>query len=138
MRCPFLAIERTENSWVNFYLTEKLRCTFQLTDWHGIKVCQSLPNREEAHMEPGITALILICSAGLPKSECTIDTATDMLEGLKANTPIECLMSSEALIAQSALGPGLGKDQYLKVICVQTKRVAEILRLHAHEGIGRL
>jgi hypothetical protein len=89
-------------------------------------------------MEPGITALILICSAGLPKSECTIDTATDMLEGLKANTPIECLMSSEALIAQSALGPGLGKDQYLKVICVQTKRVAEILRLHAHGGIGRL
>ena len=89
-------------------------------------------------MEPGITALILICSAGLPKSECTMDTATDMLEGLKANTPIECLMSSEALIAQSALGPGLGKDQYLKVICVQTKRVAEILRLHARGGIGRL
>jgi hypothetical protein len=79
-------------------------------------------------MEPGITAIILICSAALPRSECTSDTATDMLQGLKANTPIECLTSSEALIAQSALGPGLGKDQYLKVICVQTKRVAEILR----------
>jgi hypothetical protein len=89
-------------------------------------------------MEPGITAIILICSAMLPKPECTIDSATDMMEGLTANTPIECLMSSEALIAQSALGPGLGKDQYLKVICVQTKRVAEILRLHPQKGIGRL
>jgi hypothetical protein len=89
-------------------------------------------------MEPGITAIILICSAMLPKSECTIDSATDMLEGLAANTPIECLMSSEALIAQSALGPGLGKDQYLKVICVQTTRVAEILHLHPHVSRGRL
>ena len=138
MRCLFLAIERTENSWVNFYLTEKLRCTISINGLAWKQSASRFRNREEAHMEPGITALILICSAGLPKSECTMDTATDMLEGLKANTPIECLMSSEALIAQSALGPGLGKDQYLKVICVQTKRVAEILRLHAHGGIGHL
>ena len=89
-------------------------------------------------MEPGITAIILVCSAMLPKPECTIDSATDMLVGFTANTPIECLMSSEALIAQSALGPGLGKDEYLKVICVQTKRVAEILHLHPHASTGRL
>ena len=53
-------------------------------------------------MQPGITALILICSAALAKPDCTVDTATDMLAGLDANTPIECLMNSQALVAHPA------------------------------------
>jgi hypothetical protein len=52
-----------------------------------------------------------------------------MIQGFDANTPIECAMNSQALIAQSALGPGLGNDQYLKVICIQKERVAEIFRV---------
>jgi hypothetical protein len=72
-------------------------------------------------MESGIVALILICSAALPRPECTIDTATDFLRGLGANTPIDCLMCSQALIAQSALAPLLEKENYLKVVCVQKK-----------------
>ena len=79
-------------------------------------------------MSPGITALILICSAVLAKSDCTIDTATDMLVGLDANTPIECLMNSEALVAQSALAPQLEKNQYLMVVCVPKETVAGILQ----------
>ena len=78
-------------------------------------------------MSPGITALILICSAVLAKPDCTTDTATDMLVGLDANTPIECLMNSEALVAQSALAPQLEKDQYLKIVCVPKETVAGIL-----------
>ena len=78
-------------------------------------------------MEPGITALILICSVVLANPDCTTDTATDMLVGLDANTPIECLMNSEALVAQSALAPQLEKDQYLKVVCVPKETVAGIL-----------
>jgi hypothetical protein len=81
-------------------------------------------------MEPGITAIILICSAALAISDCTIDTATDMMEGLDANTPIECALSSQALIAQSALSHGLGEDQYFKVVCVQKREAAQALRLH--------
>jgi hypothetical protein len=81
-----------------------------------------------SNMLPGITALILICSAVLAKPDCTIDTATDMLVGLDANTPIECLMNSEALIAQSALAPQLEKGQYLMVVCVPKETVAGILQ----------
>src|SRR5215470_18833466 len=80
------------------------------------------------NMQPGITALILICSAVLAKPDCTIDTATDMLVGLDANTPIECLMNSEALIAQSGLASQLEKDQYLKVECVRKETVAGALQ----------
>src|SRR6516162_7200416 len=79
-------------------------------------------------MQPGITALILICSAALAKPDCTVTTATDMLAGLDANTPIECLMNSEALIAQSGLASQLEKDQYLKVVCVPKKTGAAVFR----------
>src|SRR5215831_11946820 len=75
-------------------------------------------------MQPGITALILICSAALARPDCTVDTATDMLAGLDANTPIECLMNSQALVAQSGLADQLEKDQYLKVVCVPKETVA--------------
>src|SRR6476646_5584690 len=86
------------------------------------------PNRVTA-MQPGITAIILICASTIARPDCSVDTATDMIQGFDANTPIECAMNSQALVAQSALGPGLGKDQYLKVICVQKVRAAEIFRV---------
>ena len=80
-------------------------------------------------MEPGITAIILICASTIGRQDCSVDTATDMIQGFNANTPIECAMNSQALIAQSALGPGLGNDQYLKVVCTQKERAVEIFRV---------
>jgi hypothetical protein len=77
-----------------------------------------------------ITSIILICASALLPQDCTIDSATDMLEGLGANTPIECLMSSQALIAQSALLPArVAADHYLKVVCLPTGKIAN-LRIH--------
>jgi hypothetical protein len=49
MRCLFLAIERTENSWVNFYLTEKLRCTISI---NGLAWNQSVPVASESGGSP--------------------------------------------------------------------------------------
>ena len=85
-------------------------------------------------MEPGITAIILICSGTLAISDCTIETATDMMQGLDANTPIDCALSGQALIAQSALRHGLGEDQYFKVVCVQKREAVQALRLHPPGG----
>ena len=77
-----------------------------------------------------ITSVILVCASALAPQDCTTDSATDMLEGLGANTPIECLMSSQALIAQSALlPPDKTADHYLKVICLPSREVAN-LRVH--------
>jgi hypothetical protein len=87
-------------------------------------------------LDSGIIAIILICSAALARPDCTTDTASDMMQGLEASTPIDCAISSQALIAQSALGPDLGKDQYLKVVCVPKKRLADFQRLHRAEGSG--
>ena len=86
------------------------------------------PSHIAVPMEPDLTAIILVCSAALARPDCTVTSATDMLAGLDANTPIECLMNSEALIAQSGLASQLEKDQYLKVECVRKETVAGALQ----------
>ena len=86
------------------------------------------PSHITMPIEPELTAIILVCSAALTRPDCTTTTATDMLMGLDANTPIECLMNSEALIAQSGLASQLEKDQYLKVVCVRKETVAGALQ----------
>ena len=86
------------------------------------------PSRIAVPMEPDLTAIILVCSAALARPDCTVTSATDMLAGLDANTPIECLMNSEALIAQSGLASQLEKDQYLKVECARKETVAGTLQ----------
>jgi hypothetical protein len=74
-----------------------------------------------------ITSVILICANALLPQDCTVDSAADMLEGLEANTPIDCLMSSQALIAQSALLPAnMAADHYLKVICLPSRDTANL------------
>ena len=74
-----------------------------------------------------ITSVILVCASTSSPQDCTIDSATDMLMGLGANTPIECLMSSQALIAQSALlSADKAVDHYLKVICLPSQDVANL------------
>jgi hypothetical protein len=79
-------------------------------------------------MELGIiTAVVLVCAATLRIPDCTVDTATDVIQGLDANTPIECLMNSQALVSQSALAPLLKHGQYLKVVCAQKEKLADIM-----------
>jgi hypothetical protein len=86
------------------------------------------PSHIVVPIEPDLTAIILVCSAALARPDCTVATATDMLAGLDANTPIECLMNGEALIAQSGLASQLEKGHYLKVVCVPKETVADAVQ----------
>jgi hypothetical protein len=61
--------------------------------------------------------MILVCSAGIAIADCSPDTATDVTYGPEAGSVFECGFAGQALIASTALAPGLGKDQYLKVVC---------------------
>jgi hypothetical protein len=69
------------------------------------------------------TALILICSTALAIPDCNTKNATDVVLGPDVNSIYGCGFSSQAMIASTALGPGLGKDQYLKIVCVQKERL---------------
>ena len=74
-------------------------------------------------MAAPIVAVVLICSAIIAVQDCSVDNATDITYGESASTVYECLASGQALIASTALGPGLGKDQYLKIICADPNHV---------------
>ena len=74
-------------------------------------------------MAAPIVAVVLICSASIAVQDCSVDNATDITYGESASTVYECLASGQALIASTALGPGLGKDQYLKIICADPNHV---------------
>jgi hypothetical protein len=77
-------------------------------------------------MDLGYTALILICSSKLSTEDCSLDNAIDVLNGLRSSTPIDCLMNSQSLIANSGLVPDDGDgipDQIIKIICVPSTGV---------------
>ena len=74
-------------------------------------------------MAAPIVAVVLICSASIAVQDCSVDNATDITYGESASTVFECFASGQALIASTALGPGLGKDQYLKIICAEPNHI---------------
>jgi hypothetical protein len=68
-------------------------------------------------MGGNILVVILVCSRSLAVPDCSIDTATDVVHGPQANSIFDCGYSGQALIASTALGAELSRDQYLKVVC---------------------
>jgi hypothetical protein len=74
-------------------------------------------------MASPLVAVVLICSARIAVQDCSVDNATDVTLGESASTVFECLASGQALIASTALGPGLGKDQYLKITCADPNHI---------------
>ncbi len=70
-----------------------------------------------------VTALILVCSATMDVHHCGIDTATDVIQGPEIRSVYGCGFSGQAMIAATALTAGLGRDRYLKVVCVEKERL---------------
>jgi len=74
-----------------------------------------------------LTALILICSAGV-----TADPATWTRENAVAvirvpsecGTPATCFMNAQAYLAQTSLGRELGPDDRVKIICERSGPIA--------------
>ena len=60
--------------------------------------------------------LILICATSIDHAACTPQTATDVVRGPVAHSIQQCIMESQAPLAQTSLAPEAGK-QYMKVVC---------------------
>jgi hypothetical protein len=74
-------------------------------------------------MGMAFTALILICAAGMEVPRCGIDTAIDVVQGPEVHSIYDCGFSGQAMIASTALTPGLGREKYLKIVCVEKERL---------------
>ena len=80
-------------------------------------------------------ALILVCASNITVPNCSLDNAIDVLNGLTSNTPIDCLMNSQSLIANSQMAlvdmdkdgiegdDARGDNAYIKVVCVPSTGV---------------
>jgi len=63
------------------------------------------------------TTIILVCATAMPQHDCNRDTAVDVVAGPAAPSPLGCGFSGQAMLATTALGPGLDGGRYLKVVC---------------------
>ena len=62
-------------------------------------------------------ALLLICALGTPQGDCSVETATAVIQGPDATSLVECGLHGQAYIAEGALAGYLDDGHYLKVIC---------------------
>ncbi len=61
--------------------------------------------------------LLLICSVGLHQSDCTVDTALDVVRGPDAIDLASCGLQSQAYLAGIATGRRLSDGEYPKIVC---------------------
>ena len=67
-------------------------------------------------------ALILVCALGLPRGDCSIDTATAVVKGAEAGHLAECGFRGQVYPASTALADYLDGSNYLKIVCTESSR----------------
>ena len=61
--------------------------------------------------------LILICALGVPRADCSIDTAMTVVQGPDAGHPAQCGFLGQAYLASTAIANYLDGEHYLKILC---------------------
>ncbi|HSA81298.1 MAG TPA: hypothetical protein VLE23_10780 [Geminicoccaceae bacterium] len=62
-------------------------------------------------------ALLLICALSTPRADCSVDTATAVIQGPDTMSLVECGLHGQAYIADGALAGYLDGAHYLKISC---------------------
>lgn len=68
-----------------------------------------------------LLTVALVCAALTSTDACTRDTALDVIVA-PAQSPLQCLMQGQTLVAQSGIASG--PDVYLKLACERRRVVA--------------
>ena len=63
--------------------------------------------------------LILVCSVQFAPQDCQKDNAIDVIWGPDATNEMTCAFTGQAYIADTAVGTGVGRDEYVKVQCIR-------------------
>ena len=61
--------------------------------------------------------LILICALGMPRAECSIDSAVSVVQGPDASHLAQCGFLGQAYLASTAMANYLDGEHYPKVLC---------------------
>ncbi|MEM7043147.1 MAG: hypothetical protein AAF543_10090 [Pseudomonadota bacterium] len=79
-------------------------------------------------------ALILICAIGVPRADCSIDTALDIIQGPEVGSFGHCAFMGQAYIADTAIAGALDGEHYLKVVCTSREPVGPDVRQADNEA----
>ncbi len=66
----------------------------------------------------GFVATVLICLNATPSTECSVDTAVDVLPKRVTNE-LGCWLGSQEMVAKSALAADIGKTVYMRQTCTR-------------------
>ena len=66
--------------------------------------------------------LILICVLGLSRPDCSIETATVVVQGPEATNLAQCGFVGQAYLANTALAGYVEDGHYLKILCTSGDR----------------
>lgn len=64
-----------------------------------------------------VKAVILICAAGLPRSECQPESALAVMVRSEVTSPGLCGLHAQSLLSTSAFADELAEGAYIKVNC---------------------
>lgn len=62
--------------------------------------------------------LILVCAMGVTQPDCSIATATAVIQGPEAAGPMQCGLHGQAYVASTAIAEYMKDGHYLKIACV--------------------
>lgn len=62
-------------------------------------------------------SLVLICALGLSHADCSVETATVVIQGPESGGPAQCGFLAQAYLAGTSVAGYLDGNHYLKVTC---------------------
>ena len=78
--------------------------------------------------------LILICAVGILRHDCSIETATVVVQGPEATNLAQCGFLGQAYLADTALAAYLEEGHYLKVLCTSGDKLDPAKRKSRRQG----
>jgi hypothetical protein len=65
---------------------------------------------------------ILVCAIGMPQADCSVDTATAVIQGPDAESLVTCGLHGQAYIADTAIADYADDEHYIKLRCTMGER----------------
>lgn len=78
---------------------------------------------------------ILVCAMGLPRADCSVDTATAVIQGPDVQSPALCGLHGQAYIADTAIADYADDDHYVKIRCTMGERASDGAVIHEALGV---
>ena len=85
-----------------------------------------------------VKTLILVCASTLGHDECSIETATAVVQGPAVTSVVTCGLHGQAFLAETALQGYLDGEHYLQLVCGPERAAQDTEAVAPAAGSGEL